>query len=192
MIRIGIVGSIGSGKSYIANKFGYPVFSADAEVSKIYGKNKKCFKKLKKTFPKYIFSFPIRRKELSKAVMENINNIKKINKIVHPEVRLRMKKFLKKNKNKKAVVLDIPLLLEGKINIKNDILVFVEAKKRDIKKKLNKRKNYNRKVFNKLKKLQLPLEIKKRKSDFIIKNNFRNNLIKKNVKRVLGKILLNA
>ena len=100
-----------------------------------------------------------------------------------------MKKFLKKNKNKKAVVFDIPLLLEGKINIKNDILVFVEAKKRDIKKKLNKRKNYNRKVFNKLKKLQLPLELKKRKSDFIIKNNFKSIFIKKSVKNILKQIL---
>ena len=111
MIRIGIVGSIGSGKSYIAKKFGYPVFSADTEVSKIYRKSKKCFKRLKKTFPKYIFSFPIRRKELSNAVMKNKDNIKKINKIVHPEVRLRMKKFIKKNKKKKVVILDIPLLL---------------------------------------------------------------------------------
>jgi dephospho-CoA kinase len=47
------------------------------------------------------------------------------------------------------------------------------------------------KIIKKLKKLQLPLEIKKRKSDFIIKNNFTNNKIKKNVKKVLEKILLN-
>ena len=115
MIRIGSVGSIGSGKSYIAKKFGYPVFSADTEVSKIYRKSKKCFKRLKKTFPKYIFSFPIRRKALSNAVMKNKDNIKKINKIVHPEVKKSMKNFVRKYKKKKAIVLDIPLLLEEKI-----------------------------------------------------------------------------
>ena len=71
MIKIGIVGGIGVGKSYIAKKFGYPVFNADAEVSKIYRKNKKCFKKLKKTLSNYIFSFPIRRKELSQVVLKN-------------------------------------------------------------------------------------------------------------------------
>jgi len=189
MIRIGIVGSIGSGKSYIANKFGYPVFSADAEVSKIYGKNKKCFKKLKKTFPKYIFSFPIRRKELSKAVMENINNIKKINKIVHPEVRLRMKKFIKKNKKKKVVVMDIPLLLENKINKKKDIIIFVEAKRKEINKRLKKRLNYNSKIFNRLTKFQISLKIKKRRSNFIIKNNFNSLIIKKNINILLKKIL---
>ena len=65
MIRIGIIGDIGSGKSYVAKQFGFPVFDADIEVNKIYKKNRKCFKKLKKAFPNHIFSFPIKKKELS-------------------------------------------------------------------------------------------------------------------------------
>ncbi len=67
MIRIGIVGDIGSGKSYIAKQFGFPVFNADIEVNKIYKKNRKCFKKLKKKFPNYIFSFPIKKKRIIKG-----------------------------------------------------------------------------------------------------------------------------
>ena len=191
MIRIGIIGDIGSGKSYVAKQFGFPVFDADTEVNKIYKKNKKCFKKLKKVLSNHIFSFPIKKKELSKAVMENKNNIKKINKIVHPEVRLRMRKFLKKNKKEKAVVLDVPLLLETKINNKKDIIVFVEAKKKEVNKRLKKKHNFNEKIFNKLKKLQLPLEIKKKKSDFIIKNNFKSSSIKKSVKILKKKIFKN-
>ena len=191
MIRIGIVGDIGSGKSYIAKQFGFPIFNADLEVSKIYKKNRKCFKKLKKLFPNHIRSFPIKRKELSQAVFENKKNVKKINKIVHPEVRLRMNKFLNKNKKKKAIILDIPLLLEGKINKKNDILVFVEAKKKEINKRLKKRHNFNLKIFKKLKKLQLPLETKRIKSNFIIKNNFKSLSTKKNVKILKNKILKN-
>ena len=191
MIRIGIVGDIGSGKSYIAKQFGFPIFNADLEVNKIYKKNRKCFKKLKKLFPNHIRSFPIKRKELSKAVLENKKNVKKINKIVHPEVRLRMNKFLNKNKKKKAIILDIPLLLEGKINKKNDILVFVEAKKKEINKRLKKRHNFNLKIFKKLKKLQLPLETKRIKSNFIIKNNFKSLSTKKNVKILKNKILKN-
>ena len=189
MIKIGIVGDIGSGKSYVARQFGFPVFNADNEVKKIYKKNKKCFKKLKRTFPKYIFSFPIKKKELSNVVFENKNNVKKINKIIHPEVRLKMKKFLKRNKNKVAVVLDVPLLLEGRIYKKKDVLLFVQAKKKDINKKLKKRYNYNLKIIKKLKELQLPLEIKKKKSDFVIKNNFKSLSIKKNVKILKNKIL---
>ena len=191
MIRIGIVGDIGSGKSYIAKQFGFPIFNADIEVSKIYKKNKKCFKKLKRLFPNHIRSFPIKRKELSQAVLENKKNVKKINKIIHPEVRLRMNKFFNKNKKKKAIILDIPLLLEGKINKKNDILVFVEAKKKEINKRLKKRHNFNLKIFKKLKKLQLPLETKRRKSNFIIKNNFKSLSTKKNVKILKNKILKN-
>ena len=77
-----------------------------------------------------------------------------------------MHKFLNKNKKKKAIVLDIPLLLEGKINKKRDILVFVGAKKKEINKRLKKRYNFNIGIFKKLKKLQLPLEIKKKKIKF--------------------------
>tara|TARA_B100000678_G_scaffold240485_1_gene211199 strand:- start:118 stop:708 length:591 start_codon:yes stop_codon:yes gene_type:complete len=191
MIRIGIVGDIGSGKSYVAKQFGFPIFNADFEVNKIYKKSRKCFKKLKRAFPNHIFSFPIKRRELFQIVAENKNNVKKINKIIHPEVRLRMNKFLNKNKKKKAIVLDIPLLLEGKINKKRDILVFVGAKKKEINKRLKKRYNFNIGIFKKLKKLQLPLEIKKKKSNFIIINNFTSLSVKKSVKILKNKILKN-
>ena len=189
MIRIAVLGDIGSGKSYVAKQFGYPVFSADAEVVKLYRKSRKCYSKLKKTLPNYITSFPIKKIKLSKAIMANRENLKKIIKIVHPEVRNRMNNFIKKNRNKKFVILDIPLLIENKLNKKNDILIFVDAKKKEIKKRLKKRHNISVEI---LKKFQLPIELKKKKADFIVKNNFRNNSVKKNVKRVLGKILLNA
>ena len=192
MIRIGIVGDIGSGKSYVAKQFGFPIFNADLEVNKIYKKSRKCFKKFKKTFPNRIFSFPINRRELSQIVIENKNNIKKINRIVHPEVRIKMNKFINKNKKKKAIILDIPLLLEGRINKKGDVLIFVDAKKKEINKRLKKRYNFNIGVFKKLKKLQLPLEKKKKSSNFIIKNNFKNKSLKKSVKKVIKKIFVNA
>ena len=190
MIRVSVIGDIGSGKSYVAKQFGYPVFNADAEVAKLYKKSRKCYNKLKKTLPKYILSFPIKKNEILKAIMEGQYNLKKIVKIVHPEVRISMNKFIKKNKDKNIVVLDIPLLLENKINKKNDVLIFVDANKKEINKRLNRRKNL--KILKKLKKLQLPLEIKKKKSNFIIKNNFNNKKIKKNVKKILIKILLNG
>jgi len=189
MIKIGILGDIGSGKSYVAKQFGCPVFDADAEVTKIYKKNKNCFNKLKNKLPKYIYSFPIKKKEIGKAIIENQNNLKKIIKIVHPIVRTNMNKFIKKNKKKKMVVLDIPLLLENKINKKNYILVFVDSNKKEIQKRLKKRANYNSVILNKLKKIQLPLEIKKKKSKFLIKNNFKSSYVRKNVKVLKSKIL---
>ena len=192
MIRIGILGDIGSGKSYAAKLFGYPVFNADFHVAKIYKKNKKCYKKLKKYLPNYLSSFPVKKSEISKAIIDSDNNLKKIIKIIHPEVRLCMNKFIKKNKNKKIVVLDIPLLLENNLNKKEDILVFVEAENKQIKKRLKKRPNYNELVLKKLKKFQLSVEFKKKKSDFVIKNNFKINSFENNVKKVLKKILIYA
>ena len=118
MIRIGILGDIGSGKSYIAKNFGYPVFNADIEVSKLYKKDKKIFYKLKKILPKYIYSFPIKKNEITQAILVDKFNLKKIIKIIHLEIRKKMNIFLKKNKNKKIVILDIPLLLENKIKKK--------------------------------------------------------------------------
>ena len=191
MIRIAIVGDIGSGKSHVAKQFGYPVFNADDEVTKLYRKNRKCFYKLKKALPGFITSFPVRKNELSRAIIENKKNLKKIIKIVHPQIRLGMNKFIKKNKNKKFVVLDIPLLIENRLNKKNDIIIFISAKKKEINKKLKKRPNINLKIIKKFKKFQLPIEYKKKKSDYVIKNNFINNSTKKSAKRILDKILLN-
>ena len=189
MIKIGILGDIGSGKTFVANQFGYPVFNADIEVSKIYKNNKNCFKILKKNFPNHILSFPINKKEISKLILSNKKNLKKINKIVHPIVRARMNKFINKNKKKKIVVLDIPLLLENKIKRKDFTLVFVDAKKKDIVKNLKKRKNYNVKIIKLLKKFQLSLNYKKKISNFIIKNNFKMESVKKSVKLIKTKIL---
>ena len=192
MIRIALVGDIGSGKSYLSRQFGYPVFSADKEVSKLYKKNKKCYLKLKKELPDFIYSFPVKKNKLASAILYKQNNLKKIIKIVHPEIRKKMNVFVKKNKNKKIVILDIPLLLENKINTKSDIIIFVDAEKKEINKRLKKRSNFNLKIVKKLRKLQLPLEVKKKKSNFIIKNNFKNNLAKKSVKMIIKKILPDA
>ena len=130
MIKIAILGEIGSGKSFVAKNFGYPVFNADLEVSKLYKKDKKVFNQLNKTLPKYINSFPINKKQIVTAILKNNKNLNKIIKIIHKEIRKKMKLFLKRNKNKKFVILDIPLFLENKINSNKDILIYVKSKKK--------------------------------------------------------------
>ena len=189
MIRIGILGDIGSGKSYVANNFGYPVFNADYEVSKLYKKDKKIFIKLNKKLPKYIRSFPINKKEITQAILINKVNLKKIIIIVHLQIRKALKLFLKKNRNKRIVILDIPLLLENKINNKKDILVFVESNNKDREKRLKKRKNFNRSLLNRFRKVQINLDYKKKKSHYIIKNNFTKNTVKKSINKIINEIL---
>ena len=189
MKRIGILGDIGSGKTYIAKCFGFPVFNADLEVAKIYKNNRKVFNKLKKELPNYFDSFPIKKEEIIDAILSNKRNLKKIIKIVHHEVRKKMNNFLKKNKHKKLIVLDVPLLLENKINKKKDILIFVESEKSEILKRLKKRKNFNMKILNNFKKIQLSLVLKKKKSQFIIKNNFKKNSVKTRVKEIINNLI---
>jgi len=187
--KIGILGDIGSGKSLVAKQFGYPVFNADQVVNKIYIKNIFCYKKLRLKLSKYIKSYPINKKELSRAIISNKKNLNTIINIVHPIVRKEMNIFLKKNKKHKMVILDIPLLVENKLNKKNDILIFVEAKRKDINKRLKKRINYNKKLINNFRKIQKPLSIKKKLSTYIIKNNFRLSTVKKRVKLIKSNIL---
>ena len=189
MIKIAVVGDIGSGKSHIAKLFGYPVFNADLEVAKIYKTNKSCFKRLKKNLPKYFSVFPVNKIQIIKAIEDSEKNLKKITKIIHPEVRKKLSTFLKKNKKRKAIILDIPLLLENKLNQKNDIIVFVQSKKGDILKKLKRRDRFNLNLYNQFKKIQLPLNYKKKNSNHIIKNNFTNNFAKMGVKKILKKII---
>jgi len=191
MIRIATVGGIGSGKSYVAKLLGFPIFNADIEVNRIYRNNYKCFIQLKKKLPKFIKSYPIKKSEIIKAILANNNNLKKITKTVHPIIKSNMLNFIKKNKKKKAIVLDIPLYFENKINKKGDIIIFVDSKKTQINSRLKKKSNFNVKIFNNFKKIQLPVQLKKKKSNFIVKNNFKNVSLKKNVKIVKKKILKN-
>ena len=149
MIRAAVIGGIGSGKTFVANLFKCPVFNADDEVRKIYKTNKACFNKLKKILPIYIKSFPIKKKELVEAINKDKKNLKKISYIVHPLVRQKMNLFLKKNKKQKIVLLDIPLLIENKLNKKGDILIFIKSKKSKILRRLKKRPNYYLGFFQK-------------------------------------------
>ena len=189
MIRVALIGEIGSGKSYLAKLFRYPVFCADKEVVKIYQKDEKFFIKLKKKLNSYFFSFPLKKDQLIKCILDKKNNLKIITDIVHPLIKKKLNDFLKKNKKNKIVVLDIPLYLENKLNKKKDIIIFVEAKKKDISIRLKNRTNYNIRLVNKFKKLQLPLEKKRKKTKFKFKNDFRPSSAKKYVKYIIKEIL---
>tara|TARA_A100000164_G_C21843199_1_gene741148 strand:- start:201 stop:776 length:576 start_codon:yes stop_codon:yes gene_type:complete len=186
---IGILGDIGSGKTFISRKFDCPVFNADNEVSKIYETNYSCFKKLNKKFPENIKKFPVVKNELIKILKKDVRNLKKIIKIVHPIVRVKMNKFLKKNSKRRLVVLDIPLLIENKLNKKKHILLYIEANMKKIQYRLKKRKNFDKKIYKELKKIQISAKKKKKLSNYVINNDFKINKVMKDVKFIKNKIL---
>ena len=149
MIRIGVIGGIGSGKSFISKLFKSPVFNADREVDILYKNSLECFAKLSKKLPKFVKTFPISKIQLIKAINSDKKNLIKISSVVHPLIRKKMKLFLNKNK-KEMVILDIPLLIENKLYNKKDIIIFVKSNQNKVINRL-KKKNYNKKIICNLK-----------------------------------------
>ena len=188
MRRIALVGDIGSGKTFFSKLFRYPIFNADLVVSNLYKKDKFLFRRVKKKFPDKVSNFPLKKEELLKIILQKQKNLDVLGEIIHPIVRKKMKNFFKKNKKKKFVVLDVPLFLENRLNTKRDIIIFVDANKKKIKQKLNRRKNNNPKLINILRRNQLPAKLKKKKSTYVIKNNFVINTAKKKVKSIIKEI----
>ena len=189
MIRIGVIGGIGSGKSFISKLFKSPVFNADREVEFLYKNNLECYKKLKKKLPRFVKSFPISKSQLIKAINEDKKNLKRISSVVHPLVRKKLKSFLNKNKKNKIIVLDIPLLIENKLYNKKDILIFVKSNQNKVINRLRKRKNYNKKILLNLKKNQANLLKKRKLANYIVDNNFSPNIMRKKIKALKNKIL---
>ena len=184
MIKIAILGDIGAGKSFVASKFNLPVFNADKEVQKIYKYNKSVYVSLKKLFPKNISKFPINKKELINIIINNKVNINLIGKIIHPIVSSKLKLFIKKRSKKRGVILDIPLLVENKLTDKKTVMIYVDSKKRDIVKKLYKRKNFNKKIYKIMKNKQKSLNYKKKISRFIIYNNFNKTHVMNQIRKI--------
>ena len=189
MIRLGVIGGIGSGKSFISRLFKSPVFNADKEVEFLYKNNLECYKKLKKKLPRFVKSFPISKSQLIKAINEDKKNLKRISSVVHPLVRKKLKSFLNKNKKNKIIVLDIPLLIENKLYNKRDILIFVKSNQNNVINRLKKRKNYNKKILLNLRKNQANLLKKRKLANYIIDNNFGPNIMKKKISSLKNKIL---
>ena len=189
MIKISLVGDIGSGKTFVSKLFRAPCFFADVEVKRLYRRNRQCFIKLKKKFPQLIKTFPIKKNELLNTIKNKSSNLKSIGFIVHPFIRKKLNTFLKKNRGKKIVVLDIPLYLENKMYKRDDIIIFLKTKKKDVDSRLKKRKNFNQKLLNILRKSQLTLEQKKKKSNYVLVNNYNSAIMKRKVKILKEKIL---
>ncbi len=134
-------------------------------------------------------NFSNKKKELSNVIKNNLFDLKKIGLVVHPFVRKKLKIFLKKNKSKKIVLLDIPLYLENKMYQKGDVIIFLKTKRRDVIKRLKKRKKFNKNLLKILRKFQLTLKQKQKKSKYILVNNYNSANIKNKVKILKNKIL---
>ena len=193
MIKVGILGSVGSGKSFVANIFkelGFNIFSADQVVSQIYERNKNINKKISIFFKLKLNRSKINKNELRDILKKNPKKFKYLNKIIHPIVRKKLILFLYKYKKTKLVVLDIPLLIENKMFNFVDIFIFVKTKPNIFKIRIKKRRNLDKQFLKLLENQQADEKIKKSYADFTVDNSTKDK-VKLQVKKILDKILLN-
>jgi len=193
MIKVGILGSVGSGKSFVANIFkelGFNIFSADQVVSQIYERKKNINYKISKFFKLKLNRGKINKNELRDTLKKNPKKFKYLNKIIHPIVRKKLILFLSKYKKTKLVVLDIPLLIENKMFNFVDIFIFVKTKSNIFKIRIKKRRNLDKQFLKLLENQQADEKIKKGYADFIVDNSTKDK-VKLQVKKILDKILLN-
>ena len=193
MVRVGILGSVGSGKSFVANIFkelGFNIFSADNEVANIYKNNKIVNKKISKFFKLKLYKGKINKQELRASLKKNPNKFRFLNDIIHPTVRKKLDFFLTKSKKNKLVVLDVPLLVENKMFNFVDIFILVKTGSSSFLSRIKKRKNLDKEFLNILKKQQISEKVKESYADFIIYNSSKKK-VKLQVKKIIDKILLN-
>ena len=186
MIKIGITGSLASGKTtasrILSKKYG-PLFSADKVVKELYNNAK--FKSLiSKNFK--INNNSQLKKNLKKKIIEKRINIKKLEKIVHPLVRRKMKKFTLKNKNKKVLFYEIPLLIESKLMKHFDKIIFIKAKKK-LRLKRFKSKRGSKKLFEIFDNKQMKDRKKVKFCDYVVVNEKKLNFLKKNLSDIITK-----
>ena len=188
MIKIGITGSLASGKTTASQILSHrrgPLFSADKVVKKLY-KNKHFNKLLSKKFN--IKNNNLIKKNLKKIILANNSkrNIKKLESIIHPLVRINMKKFTETNKTSKFLFYEIPLLIESKLMKYFNIIIFVKAK-RNLRLKRFKLKKGDKKLFDLLDKKQLNDDKKIKFCDHVVVNEKNLNILKKNLLAIINK-----
>ena len=184
MIKIGITGSVASGKTtaskIISSRRG-PLFSADKVVKKLYTQNN--FKRLiaKKLNFKLDKNF---KKKLKNKILQEKEVLKKLEKTIHPLVRREMFIFFRRNKNKKFLFLEIPLLIESKLIKYFDVVIFIKSKNRL---RLNRyiSRGGGIKFFTMLDKHQLKDSTKMKFCDHIVVNNKSLFILKKKLSNII-------
>ena len=173
MLLVGLTGSIGMGKSKSAELFeaeGLPVYDADASVHALYEKGGAAVAPLSEHFPEAIKDGAVDRTILGKLVLHDGEMLQKLESIVHPLAGKMQKDFLEMQEaaGKKAVILDIPLLLEKKAEGLVDVVVVVSTTPEVQKQRVLKRPGMTEEKYRAILSKQMPDVEKREKADFVV------------------------
>jgi dephospho-CoA kinase len=182
MIKIGLTGSIASGKSYVLNLFSdlynIPIFSSDECVKELYKSNDQ----LKDFVKKHILEKDeeLNKTNISENVFNNKEKLLKLEKFIHPLVKLARDRFIEQEKenNSKIVIVEVPLLFEKNLENDFDFIILVKTSSDLQEKRVLERPNMTVELFSKIKKKQLPNKQKEERSHFVIDNINRDDTIK--------------
>ena len=193
MLKIGLTGSIGMGKTAtgkIFSELGLPLYDADAAVHKLYGAGQKGSEKIKEKFPNSINpDGSVNRESLSTEVLGDPEKIKSLENIIHPLVGEDRKVFFDENAKAKAVVLDIPLLFETGGEKFVDYIVVVDAPREIQEERVLSRPNMTKEKFEKIITQQTPNHEKKKKADFIVDTSISIEDARNQVANIVKKII---
>lgn len=173
MYKIGITGSIGSGKSTIAKKFALfnvPIFNADEEIKKILD-DKLIQKKIKETWPNIVKNNYINKPKLRSIIFSSKKEKTKLENIVYPPLKLIKKKFEQENYNRKIIVYDIPLIYETRSQRNFDLIILASCNINVQRRRVLKRDKISKTLFKKIIASQMSFEEKKSFNPKIINTN---------------------
>ncbi len=171
VIKIGITGSIGMGKSTVSSIFrnnNIKVWDADFEVHNLYKKGKEGYNSIISIYPELKDKVEINRKKVSNLLREKKIDLKLIEEIIHPLLIRSREEFIKKNKKDKLLIFDIPLLYETKAYIWLDYVINVFCSKKNQIERLKKRENFDIRKINYLISKQISVNQKNKKADYVI------------------------
>ena len=186
MTIIGITGLVASGKSTLSKFLAqdkWPLFSADKIVKEFY-KKKIYRERLKKLF-KFKNNSNLKDK-IKDEIIKDRKKLTNLEELIHPFVRKKMRSFIKNNKKKQLIFLEIPLLIESKLLKYFDIIIFVNSSKKIRLKRFISRGG-NKFDFAILDKRQFVAKKKISNSDQVINNNKSLKILEKSAKALLSK-----
>lgn len=191
---IGLTGGIGSGKSTVANYIaskGIPVYIADEEAKKIMERDD-VKQKIQNLFTESILNSDnsLNRKKIAEFVFNNPDKLKELNAIVHPEVRLHFKNWLKEHKNYPFIIKEVAILFETGGNKQCDKVILITAPEELRIERAMKRDNLTKKDILVRIKNQISDSKKKELSDFVVENiNLNNTFLKiDEILKILAKL----
>ncbi len=171
MIRLGLTGSIGMGKSTVAAMFaeeGVPVFDADAIVHHLQGPEGALVAKIEAAFPGTTDSGGVNRGALAERVLGEPEELRRLEALVHPAVAREREAFLAEHADAPLVVLDIPLLFEAGGWDQVDRIVVVSARPEIQRARVLGRPGMTAEKLDRILARQLPDAEKKARADFVI------------------------